>query len=92
MSEDNLDPDEYLEEPKKTRQRTTRNHSNDYGDTKESTVVIEEEDRTVILTEDETIVIDKPETVDIITEKSSKKGLCEECGERLKLQPSVWLC
>lgn len=34
---------------------------NDYGQTLDSAVVIEEEDRTVLLTEDETIIIDKSE-------------------------------
>lgn len=39
---------------------------NDYGATKDSTVVVEEPHRTVILTDDETIVIEKTPTIDIV--------------------------
>ncbi len=39
---------------------------NDYGATKDSTVVIEEEDRTVLLTDKETIVIEKQPMYDIV--------------------------
>ena len=38
---------------------------NDYGATKDSAVVVEEETRTVLLTEDKTIVIEKPTKIDI---------------------------
>lgn len=38
---------------------------NEYGETKDSTVVIEEETRTVLLTNDETIIIEKDPTIDI---------------------------
>lgn len=49
------DLDENSEEPKKQAEIIVNN----YGETKDSTVVIEEEDRTVMLTEDETIIIEK---------------------------------
>jgi Tfp pilus assembly protein PilO len=70
--DDNLEPNENLEESEDA-QKQSEIIRNDYGDTKESTVVVEEEDRTVILTEDETIVIDKPETVDIIPGNRPRK-------------------
>lgn len=38
---------------------------NDYGFSKDSAVVVEEETRTVFLTNDQTIVIEKPATIDI---------------------------
>ena len=46
---------------------------NDYGETKDSTVVIEEEDRTVMLTEDETIIIEKTPKVDIVPKNRPRK-------------------
>lgn len=61
---------EEKEEPQKKQGEIIRN---DYGDTKESTVVVEEEDRTVILTDDETIVIDKPEKIDIAPSDRPRK-------------------
>lgn len=39
---------------------------NDYGTTRDSAVVIEEENRTVLLTDKETIVIDKEPNIDIV--------------------------
>lgn len=39
---------------------------NDYGATKDSTVVVEEPTRTVVLTEDETIVIEKTPMIDVV--------------------------
>lgn len=38
---------------------------NEYGETKDSTVVVEEETRTVLLTNDETIIIEKEPRIDI---------------------------
>ncbi len=38
---------------------------NNYGTTKDSAVVVEEETRIVLLTEDKTIVIEKPTKIDI---------------------------
>jgi hypothetical protein len=46
---------------------------NDYGATKDSTVVIEEEDRTVMLTEDETIIIEKSPMIDIVPKNRPRK-------------------
>ncbi len=45
----------------------------EYGDVKDSAVVIEEEDRTVLLTEDETIVIEKEEPVIIAPKNRPRK-------------------
>lgn len=39
---------------------------NDYGATRDSTVVVEEENRTVLLTDKETIIIEKPERIDVV--------------------------
>lgn len=44
----------------------TRIVVNDYGATKDSTVVVEEPHRTVVLTEDETIVMEKTPTIDVV--------------------------
>lgn len=46
---------------------------NDYGATKDSAVVIEEENRTVLLTENETIVIEKPLKIDIVPKNRPRK-------------------
>lgn len=47
--------------------------SNDYGETKDSAVVIEEENRTVLLTEDETVVIEKTPEIDIAPKNRPRK-------------------
>lgn len=39
---------------------------NEYGATRDSAVVVEEENRTVLLTEDKTIIIEKPERIDVV--------------------------
>ena len=60
MNEDNLiHSDEPVEGEK------AEIHVNDYGKTIDSTVVVEEEDRTVVLTDKETIIIEKEPTIDI---------------------------
>ena len=46
---------------------------NDYGATRDSTVVIEEKDRTVLLTDDETIVIEKSLPSDVVPKNRSRK-------------------
>ena len=46
---------------------------NDYGTTIDSTVVIEEETRTVLLTNDETIIIEKEPMVDIMPKNRPRK-------------------
>lgn len=46
---------------------------NDYGATKDSTVVVEEADRTVLLTENETIVIEKTPSIDIVPKNRPRK-------------------
>lgn len=56
MEKDNLKPDEQNSEESKKQPEII---VNDYGTTKDSTVVIEEDDRTVMLTEDETVIIEK---------------------------------
>jgi Tfp pilus assembly protein PilO len=70
---ENLTPDEHnenSEESKKLAEMTV----NDYGETKDSTVVIEEEDRTVMLTKDETLIIEKtPKVWDIVPKNRPRK-------------------
>ncbi len=70
---ENLKPEEQnenSEESKKQAEITV----NDYGATKDSTVVIEEEDRTVMLTEDETIIIEKtPKAWGIVPKNRPRK-------------------
>jgi hypothetical protein len=46
---------------------------NEYGATKDSTVVIEEETRTVLLTDNETIVIEKEPVIDIVPKNRPRK-------------------
>lgn len=65
-----LDLDDNSEEPKKKPEIVV----NDYGKTKDSTVVIEEEDRTVMLTEDETVIIEKtPKTWGVVPKNRPRK-------------------
>jgi hypothetical protein len=47
--------------------------TNDYGTTRDSAVVIEEETRTVLLTEDETIVIEKEPRIDIVPKNRPRR-------------------
>ncbi|MCA1622300.1 MAG: hypothetical protein LC778_00590 [Acidobacteria bacterium] len=46
---------------------------NEYGTTRDSAVVVEEENRTVLLTEDETIIIDKSPKIDIAPKNRPRK-------------------
>lgn len=46
---------------------------NDYGTTRDSTVVIEEETRTVMLTDNETIIIEKDPKIDIVPKNRPRK-------------------
>jgi hypothetical protein len=46
---------------------------NEYGVTRDSAVVVEEENRTVLLTEDETIIIEKPERIDVVPKDRPRK-------------------
>jgi hypothetical protein len=46
---------------------------NDYGTTRDSTVVVEEETRTVLLTDNETIVIEKEPKIDIVPKNRPRK-------------------
>lgn len=47
--------------------------NNDYGETMDSAVVVEEDDRTVLLTEDETIVIEKTPEIDVVPKNRPRK-------------------
>src|SRR5688572_15431717 len=46
---------------------------NEYGETRDGTVVIDEPDRTVLLTKDETIVIDKEPRIDVVPSNRPRK-------------------
>ncbi|MGI8811828.1 MAG: GspMb/PilO family protein [Pyrinomonadaceae bacterium] len=48
-------------------------HVNDYGSTLDSTVVVEEADRTVLLTDNETIVFPKATAVDVVPKDRPRK-------------------
>jgi hypothetical protein len=48
-------------------------HVNEYGGTKDSTVVVEEADRTVLLTEDETIIIPKETVISVPPRNRERK-------------------
>lgn len=66
--EDNQNPNEAVE-PHKQPEIVV----NEYGATKDSTVVVEEENRTVLLTENETIVIEKEPHIDIQPKNRPRK-------------------
>jgi hypothetical protein len=68
MEDNNLKPEENdAEETKPTI------HVNEYGETKDSAVVVEESDRTVLLTEDETIIIPKGPVIDLPPKNRERK-------------------
>lgn len=62
-----------LNEPGKTPKTEPEIIVNDYGTTKDSAVVVEEETRTILLTENETIVIDKEPKIDIVPKNRPRK-------------------
>ncbi|MET0752269.1 MAG: hypothetical protein ABWZ66_02800 [Pyrinomonadaceae bacterium] len=62
-----------LNEPGETKKTEPEIIVNDYGATRDSAVVIEEENRTVLLTDKETIVIDKEPKVDIVPKNRPRK-------------------
>ena len=65
---ENLDPNESAENKKESEIVV-----NEYGATRDSAVVIEEENRTVLLTDNETIIFDKPERIDIVPKNRPRK-------------------
>lgn len=67
MEDNNLKTEEHGAET------TPTIHVNEYGATKDSTVVVEEADRTVLLTEDETIIIPKETMIDIPPKNRERK-------------------
>ena len=67
MENKNLKPEENSEETKPAI------HVNEYGETKDSTVVVEESDRTVLLTENETIIIPKETMIDVPPKNRERK-------------------
>jgi hypothetical protein len=46
---------------------------NDYGATRDSTVVVEEETRTVLLTDNETIIIEKEQRIDVVPKNRPRR-------------------
>jgi len=46
---------------------------NEYGETRDGTVVVDEQDRTILLTQDETIVIEKEPRIDIVPTNRPRK-------------------
>ncbi len=66
--DENLKPDEPVDSNKESEMVF-----NEYGATKDSTVVIEEETRTVLLTNDETIIIEKEPRIDIMPKNRPRK-------------------
>ena len=70
MNENNLDPNN---QPHEAQPEKTEMFVNDYGTTADSTVLIEEEDRTVLLTDKETIVIEKEPRIDIVPRNRPRK-------------------
>ncbi len=66
--EDNLKKSE-----EKIPEEETKIVVNEYGTTRDSTVVIEEADRTVLLTEDETVIIEKSPAIDVVPKNRPRK-------------------
>jgi hypothetical protein len=67
-----------MDENQKLNEATESNEEpqivvNDYGTTKDSTVVVEEETRTVLLTDDETIIFEKEPRIDIVPKNRPRK-------------------
>ncbi|MDQ3129313.1 MAG: hypothetical protein M3Q99_00955, partial [Acidobacteriota bacterium] len=60
-------------EPVESEIEKTEMFVNDYGATPYSTVVIEEENRTVLLTDKETIIIEKEPVIDIVPKNRPNK-------------------
>ena len=69
--EDNQKTNEQI--PHNNGEEKTKIIVNDYGATKDSTVVVEEADRTVLLTENETIVIEKTPAMNIVPKNRQRK-------------------
>ncbi len=65
---ENLDPNESAQQRKEPEIVV-----NEYGATRDSTVVIEEENRTVLLTEDETIIIEKSQRIDVVPKNRPRR-------------------
>jgi hypothetical protein len=65
---ENLDSNELAENKKESEIVV-----NEYGTTRDSAVVIEEENRTVLLTDNETIIIEKPERIDVVPKNRPRK-------------------
>ena len=67
-----------MDENQKLNEATESNEEpqiivNDYGTTRDSTVVIEEETRTVLLTDDETIIFEKEPRIDVVPKNRPRK-------------------
>ncbi len=66
--------DENLKKPEaESSEEETEIVVNDYGATKDSTVVVEEADRTVLLTKDETVIIEKSPAIDVVPKNRPRK-------------------
>jgi hypothetical protein len=62
-----------LNEPEETKKTEPEIIVNNYGETRDSVVVVDEADRTVLLTENETIVIEKEPRVDIVPKNRPRR-------------------
>jgi ribosomal protein L17 len=66
--------DKNLKRPEENAEETKpQMHVNEYGETKDSAVVVEEADRTVLLTEGETIIIPKETMIDVPPKNRERK-------------------
>lgn len=70
MNENKINPNN---DPHQSDIEKTEFLVNDYGETIDSTVVVEEEDRTVLLTDKETIIIEKEPVIDIVPKNRPRK-------------------
>jgi hypothetical protein len=62
-----------LDQTNKPEQPETKIVVNEYGETLDSAVVVDEPDRTVLLTDEETIVIDKEPRIDVVPANRPRK-------------------
>jgi uncharacterized membrane protein len=65
--------DKPLDQTNQPEENPTEILVNEYGETRDGTVVVDEGDRTVLLTQDETIIIDKEPRIDVVPKNRPRK-------------------
>src|SRR5829696_1840982 len=70
MSEKPLDQ---MDQTNQREQPETKIHVNEYGETRDGAVVVDEPDRTVLLTDDQTVVFEKEPRIDVVPKNRPRK-------------------